>query len=252
MNYFFGFSKNFFYSNLTIPKFTNYNNISPSINLYTAFIKNNKWYFDEVNCKQDKDFFYVGPELINNNNFFFLANNKEFKKQTEQNLLLDINNHTNTNPEFRCNLEINKINGGFSSYQSEYSHPMTKVKGALVTSLSLLTMKKCQNYLIFKNIYHEPKIEKFFGYVVNMKLKKVLAKIDLYSNTANIIEIKHDWIDKEIYFCTKEYTGIPIFLLDSLEHLSFEHTHPPSTYILGSDRHKYVKIFKNKILSILD
>ena len=250
MNFFFGFTTNTYETSLIIPNFTNYKHLGSNLNVCCGFIKNNKWFFEVLKNLKNDDFFVVEPSAVTNSNIFFLASDKEIQNFNKHNNLVNINHHTDTYPEFRCNLEVKKKNGGFSSYQSEYSYSMTKVKGGVVSSLLNLTQRNQKNLIIFRNIYHEPIIKKFFGYMVEKDKKKIIKKISLYTNTSNIINFDDELLEKNTYFCTKEYIGIPVYLSDLNGHLSFEHTHPPQTYINDNTK-KYVSDYKNKLLSVI-
>ena len=251
MNYFFGFNNNTYRTSLTIPNFSNYKFFKKNVKLYCGYIHNSKWNFEKLENVKKDNFFNIESHNISNSNIFFLATDSQVQNNTNLNSLENFNTLTNTYPEFRCNLEVNKNNAGFSSYQSEYSFPMTKAKGSVVSSISNLTQKKQKNFLIFRNIYYKAIYKNFFGYVVNKEKRKIIKKIELYTNTSNIIEIDEEFLDRDHYFCTDEYVGIPIFLSDYDGQLSFEHTHPPQTYINGSNK-KIVSNYKNKILSIIN
>ena len=69
MNYFFGFKTNEYNTSLTIPKFSNYKNLDDNVTLYSAKIKNNRWVFDQCAHDENKNFFYLDSELVNNDNF---------------------------------------------------------------------------------------------------------------------------------------------------------------------------------------
>ena len=67
------------------------------------------------------------------------------------------NKFTETSPAFRANFIIKKINGGFSSYQSEYPFNMTTKNGSITSGTASLTSKNAnKNYIIFRNIFIEP------------------------------------------------------------------------------------------------
>ena len=61
----------------------------------------------------------------------------------------------------------------------------------------------------------------------------------------------NDLLHEEIYFFTKNYTGIPVYLSSRDKHLSFEHTHPPHEYILSEDKFKIVANFKKEFYEII-
>ncbi len=159
--------------------------------------------------------------------------------------LKNLNDFTDTHPAYRANLQIKLINGGYSSYQSEYPYPMTTRNGSITSPLSSLANKEADNnYIIIKNIFHEPFQETFYAYLVNYSEKKIEKKYILKSNTVNFIEIDNDLIKPDIFLVTQKYLGIPIYISVKNKSLSFEHTHPPHSYIVSTD--KFSKVFKLK------
>ena len=82
-----------------------------------------------------------------------------------------------------------------------------------------------KNILFFKNIYFEPTIEKSKLYIVDIK-KKIIEKLDIFTNTTNEINIKKEYIINNFYIFTDKILGIPLFLSIKNNHISFEHTHP--------------------------
>lgn len=161
MNYFFSVDNNEYKSELTIPKFKNKSLPSSKLNLYSLIADQSRWVLEEVKTDQDKEFFYVNSNL-SNDKIYFISENKDFKFNKSN--LEVIDNFTDTEPAFRSNLLIKNQEGGFSSYQSEYPHEMTLKKGNILSSLeTLLNRKSDKNYIIFKNIFFKPVIEKFFG-----------------------------------------------------------------------------------------
>lgn len=253
MNFFFGFKNKLLESKLTIPKFTNYGQSNKDYNLYSAEPKNNKWNYLKIESDlNDKDFYHVNNQIIENKKIFFLAKkNEEFK--FEQNKLVNINKFTDTEPAFRCNLKIYLNNFGFSSYQSEYPYNMVKKKGSILSPISILTDKTAEkNFLIFKNIYEKPINDKFNLYFINIESKKVLLIKELVTNKSNFIELDKNILSPEIYIFSKNYLGIPIFLTIKNNHLSCEHTHPPHEYILSEDKFFKVSELKNKINEIIN
>ena len=173
MNFFFGVKNNILCSEITIPRFQNQNNTQTQYNLYGAFVENNKWNINLFNkCEINKEFFLVKNEIIDNKKIFFLATEKEIKK-FDCNKLINLNNFTDTTPEYRANLRIYLNEGGFSSYQSEYPYDMINKNGSLLSSVSSIANKNAnKNYLLIRNIFKDAIEEKFNLYFVDIKLKK--------------------------------------------------------------------------------
>jgi len=253
MNFFFGVKSKIFYSELQVPMFQNRDPKKKDINLYEAYIKNNKWKISNISSNYSHhDFYLLDKNVINNKKFFFLANSTDLQN-FNSNELIDLNKYTNTSPDFRSNFKINIINGGFSSYQSEYPYEMTKKKGLIISQINSLANTDAQrNYLIFRNIYYLPIEQNFNGYFINYKNKKIVDKFQLKTNRTNIIEISSSLIKPEIFFTTNEYLGVPIYLSEKKGHLSFEHTHPPHEYILGKNKFEIISNLKKEIYEIIN
>lgn len=250
MNFFFGLSNEFFKSRITIPKFQNSSIQDNSNLLFEATIRDNQWKINEVKLQNNnKNFFVIQNDYITNDNIFFISNPKNLKKTTT---LLDFDNFTDTTPAFRCNFEVFNIGGGFSSYQSEYPFNMTLKKGSIVSSLHALLNKQAKNnYLLIKNIFHEPITEKSKLYFVDIKKNQVLDEKIILSNTSNFFKINNNIIKPEIYLYTETYLGIPIFISEENNHISMEHTHPPHEYILSKNRFQKISNFKDRIYEII-
>ena len=253
MNFFFGFKYKNFSSKLTIPKFQNRKEFVAKYKLYQANIYQNKWLIEELDGSVNQEYFYtLDSELVDNRKIYLLANDNQVKKSVEHELL-NYNSFTNTSPEYRANLQVSIMGGGFSSYQSDYPFSMTTKKGSIVSSCSSLTNKNAdQNYIIFKNIYYLPIQEKFTIYFVNIKSKKIIQRKEVYTNFTNIIKVDKELIDPNVYLFTDEFIGIPIFLSVKNDHLSFEHTHPPHSFVMGKNQFKIVSRVKDEIRKIIN
>jgi hypothetical protein len=253
MNFFFGINNNIFKSEIQIPLFQNKYLGSSKFCLYRCYPRNREWIIEKINIKRTNKYFYIlKNENINNNEIYFLASEKILKNYNRLKLE-NLNNFTDTIPAFRANLKIYIEDGGFSSFQSEYPYSMVSKKGSILSSISSLTnLNANNNYIIFKNIFENPIEEKFNGFLVNYKTKKIEEKYELYTNYSNIIELNKNLIKPEIFFTSKNYLGIPIFISENNKFLSFEHTHPPHSYILSRNRYEKIKILKEKINEIIN
>ena len=253
MNYFFVAMFDRFKTKLQVPLFQNRNFKKNNYSLFQAKIKSNSWIFEKIDSNQAN---YKGDFIIldnlDNERIFFLANDNEIQK-LNKNELSEINNFTDTFPAFRSNLKIYLENGGFSSYQSEYPFDMIEKKGSILTPIStLLNLNADKNYLIFKNIYKDPIKEQFNGYFIDIENKKILNEIKFFTNTTNHVEVEKSLIKPEIYLCTRNYLGIPIYLSIKDKHLSCEHTHPPHEYFFGKNKFKNVKTLKERVNEIFN
>lgn len=253
MNFFFGVKNNILSSEIAIPRFQNKSNIKSSYNLYGAFVENNKWNFILLNnCAVNKEFFLIKNEIIDNKKIFFLATDKEIKKFINTKLI-NLNNFTDTVPEYRANLRVYLKDGGFSSYQSEYPYDMIPKNGSVLSSVfSLTNMNANRNYLLIRNIFVDPIEENFPIYFVDIKLNKIIEQTVVKTNYTNQIEINKLLINPEIFVVSKKYLGIPIYISEKNKHLSIEHTHPPHEYILGRNKFEKVKQLKDKINEIIN
>ena len=79
---------------------------------------------------------------------------KKREEIKDKNQLCDIEDFTDTTPDFRANLLIKNKAGGFSSYQSDYPYRMVKARGSLYSDCGLLTNPNGSKIGVFiRNIY---------------------------------------------------------------------------------------------------
>jgi hypothetical protein len=253
MNFFFGIKNTEFSSEIQIPTFQNRSGKITNIQLFKAYIDNNKWIIEEIkNKKVNPYFFILNPEDINNNEIYFLANNIDFENYNGLNLL-DFNKFTDTSPSFRSNLKIILNNGGFSSYQSDYPYSMINKRGTILSSVCSIANKYAQkNYIFIKNIFTNPVNENFNVYLVDVLKKKIEEKITIRTNYTSSFELAKFLIKPEIFLVTEKYLGIPMYVSVDNKHVSFEHTHPPHEYILSDNKFKKVSDLKKEINEIIN
>ena len=254
MNFFYGIKSSFLNSSLSIPKFKNEGIKENNLYVYEAFPNKDKWQINKVNCEENSEFFFLN-EQIENDKIFFLANDNDINLfiKNKKSHLINFNNFTETIPEYRSNLKIFMLDGGFSSYQSEYPFGMINKKGNILSPINiLLDVNSDHNIVFFKNIYCEPKIERFNLYFIDIKKKEVLGKVDIYSNFLNEIIVKKEYLKKNIYIYSENCLGIPMFVSIKDKHISFEHTHPPHHYILSDDKFKIINSIKNEFKEIIN
>ena len=256
MNFFFGLNEDEIKSKISIPKFKSSGEYNSKVKLFSAEIQNFNWKIKYEESEETSNFFNIYEDNINNKKIFFIAKANEVQKYLENtngNILEDINNFTNSAPSFRCNLKVFKKGCGYSSYQSDYPYKMINKNGSIFSSIFLLTNRVAdKNYICLRNIFYKPIEEYFDFYIVNLTKKKVLFNKKIKSNYSNLIEIKKEFINEDSYIFTKKYIGIPIYLSILNGHLSFEHTHPPHTYILSKEKYELVGNIKKKINEIID
>ena len=256
MNYFFGIKNSFLNSKLTIPRFQNSNPTKKEYMLFQLEIINQSWKISNLNnIDLNSDFYKIGSSLIGNGNIFCLATKAEILELEKNNYskLVNFNNFTDTNPDYRANLQVSIEGGGFSSYQSEYPFSMVTKKGSILSALSSLCNKNSdQNIIFFKNIYELPIQEEFCVFFVNKKTMKVLKKEVVSTNFLNEIIVEKEFIKPEVFLFTDKYIGIPIFCSIQDKNISFEHTHPPHEYIMSEDKFKLVSELKKEFSEIIN
>lgn len=253
MNFFFGINNSDILSEIQLPVFKNRYPDPENIFLFKGYAENNKWNIKELKYnKIDNHFFLIKNDEISNKDIFFLAYPQNLKN-FDYLKLKKFNNFTCTAPAYRANLKISLINGGFSSYQSEYPFSMIEKRGSILSPISSLANKDAEkNYIFIKNIYEKPIYETFLAYLVNIKSKKIEEKIEIKTNYMNCFELKKTLIKPEIFLVTDNYLGIPMFVSIKNKHISFEHTHPPHEYILSQDKFKTVSNLKKEINEIIN
>jgi hypothetical protein len=256
VNYFFGIKNSVLNSKLTIPRFQNSNPTKKEYILFQLEIINQSWKISNLsNIDLNSDFYKIGNSLIGNGNIFCLATKAEILELEKNNYskLVNFNNFTDTNPEYRANLQVSIEGGGFSSYQSDYPFSMVTKKGSILSALSSLFNKNAdQNIIFFKNIYELPIQEEFCVFFVNIKTMKVLKKEVVSTNFLNEIIVEKEFIKPEVFLFTDKYIGIPIFCSIQDKHISFEHTHPPHEYIMSEDKFKLVSELKKEFSEIIN
>jgi len=255
MNYFFGINNIELSCKLTIPKFQNQSIPQNKYKLYMIKIENSLWKIEKMECEQDNNFYYVQNEYFNKHPFFFLAQEREIASFQKNNYekLLNLNNFTSTSPSFRANMRIYNSFGGFSSYQSEYPYSMITKNGSILSPISSLANKNADyNKVFLTNIYEKPIKEKFNVYFVDINLKKIVQKKEIYTNFVNEINIEKKFIDPNIFLFTKKYVGVPVYVSFKNHHLSCEHTHPPHEYIMSSDRYFRIAELKKEVNEIIN
>jgi hypothetical protein len=251
MSFFFGINFNDLKSNITIPRFQNFGKRNNELKVYSYQISAQSWKITRVHCDFDENFYYLNENDIDNRKIFFLASSKEVLNY-QYNVLQKFNDFTTTKPAFRSNFKVMNSNHGFSSYQSEYPFAMTNKNGSIISSLFALTNKSSDNnFVIFRNIFHEPIEMPFKMYVVDMKNNRVIEKFKLITNQTSLIKLSKKHLGTDCYLVSEKFIGIPQYLSEKNNHLSFEHTHPPHEYIQSNDRFKQVNKLKKQALDII-
>tara|TARA_A100001011_G_C14116129_1_gene759163 strand:- start:85 stop:876 length:792 start_codon:yes stop_codon:yes gene_type:complete len=257
MNIFFGLETDIINSNLKIPKFKNNFTFGHEIELLKAEINNNKkWKISKSVNNFDDDFYFVESKNLSDNEIYFLSLKSEldfnFNHEIEIDCIKDFSNYTNTKPAYRCSLNIENNNGGFSSYQSEYPFKMTNGNGSVLSPITNLLNKNSDKKIIFfRNIYHLPLNLEFDAYIIDYKEKKILDKKTFLTNKTNFFKIENDYLSDGVFLFVDGFLGIPIYYMEKKNHISFEHTHPLTEYILDKNRYKIISDLKNEFKNII-
>lgn len=108
MNFFFPIHNNYLKWELCVPRFQNYKKTNDKFKLFSAEIKENKWEVKLVDCDFNKDFFFLTNKNFSNDKIFFLAELK-IRENFFLNELKNFNNYTDTEPDYRSNLNIENV-----------------------------------------------------------------------------------------------------------------------------------------------
>ena len=254
MNYFFFSNKDNIFCRLEIPKFQNRGKLDSNLLLFCASIEDNMWIINAIDCEEDANFFYVEANKDNLNSIYFLATLLEVgAKNIAVERLISYNNFSSTTPDYRANLCVSNLAGGFSSYQSDYPFNMTLRRGSIMSSISTLGNRDAKvNTVFIRNIFCEPINEEYSAYLVCKKDKVVKKSYVLRCNETSNINLRAEDFNPNHYIVTNGFLGVPIYLSESKEgHLSFEHTHPPHSNTDGPNRFANVARLKNELLEII-
>jgi hypothetical protein len=256
VNFFFGIKGSNIDSKLTIPRFQNSHPTKKEYIVFQLEVSNKKWKASHLNnIKISQDFYQIDNHVINNGSIFCLSTRAEFLELEKSNYskLLNLNTYTDTNPDFRANLQVSIKGGGFSSYQSDYPFSMVTKKGSILSPLSSLCNISADNNIIFlKNIYELPIQDKFNAYFVDLKERKVLKKEVLQTNFLNEISVEKELIKPDVFLFTDQYLGVPIYCSIKNKHISLEHTHPPHEYIMSQDKFNTINKLKKEFFEIIN
>ena len=152
-----------------------------------------------------------------------------------------------TTPIWRSTVCIYRDNSS-ASYQGEIK-PFPE-KATLLSFIPFMQKNiNVNNYLIFLNLESKPKTRKGslkFSTVSQPKL--IIKDAEIKSNSCNFIDLNDLSIeDDDLLICyTKNMSGIPLFLSFSNDDsiMSLEHTHPPASFFIHSNRNNLQRILK--------
>lgn len=247
MNFFFHTSNTFLSSRLTIPKFQNSGKYHSNIFLFQADVIDGCWSVSHADCDEDENFWMVECNIRNKNSVYFLATNDEVKGCAPHNLLINFNSFTDTEPDYRANLEISNSKGASSSYQSEFPFAMTTKLGSLYSDCGMLTSSKADKVGVFlRNIHIKPIRKSAQLYLFDNNKNVLLETFEIFLNETCYVDLtKFKNYLTTCFIFVKDYIGIPIYVTQYTGGaLSFEHTHPPHELIQGKNRFLQVNKFK--------
>tara|TARA_B100000989_G_C19508542_1_gene457725 strand:- start:571 stop:1356 length:786 start_codon:yes stop_codon:yes gene_type:complete len=255
MNIFFGLETDIINSNLKIPRFKNNSNLRHDVQLVKAEInQNKKWKISKPINNFDDYFYFIENKNLSDNEIYFLSLKSELdlNQELEIDCIKNFSNYTKTKPAYRCSLNIENNYGGFSSYQSEYPFKMTNSNGSILSPITNLLNKNSDKKIIFfRNIYHLPLNLQFDAYIIDYKKKKIIDRKIFYTNKTNIFEIENNYLNDGVFLFIDGFLGIPIYYMEKNNHISFEHTHPLTEYILDINRYKIISNLKNEFKNIV-
>jgi len=140
-------------------------------------------------------------------------------------------------PEWRSTIGF-EFNNTEASYQGEIN-PFPS-KASLLTFHPFIQYENVENFLVFLNIEKSPIFRETTLDIFNGRDKKCIDRVLIRNNTANIIGLdKYKFKKSDLpVFCVKNMAGIPFgFGINrSQPMLSFEHTHPPSSFSIHGNR----------------
>lgn len=249
MNFFFLSANEHLKSVLTIPKFRNSGQYT-KLRLHEARIFNDQWSIGEPsNTVENEHFWTVKSSDVNQNSIFFLGDEPGIEEIEKANKLLNIETFTKTDPEFRANLSVENIKGGFSSYQSEYPFGMATKLGQLLTDCGLLTFATGTRVGVFiRNICVEPLQSERRVFLYDTQVEKVIFDFSVQLNKLTYVDLtEFKDVLSQCFLFSDDFIGIPIYIVEFSDgSISFEHTHPPHSAVLGQDRYKLVSALKRE------
>lgn len=252
MNFFFHLANSYnIKSELSIPKFSNQGSVNKKISLFEAEIEGDKWIVNKTQCFEDDYFWNVSYHKESDlEKIFFLSTENEAQLIHKHNKILDLNNFTDTLPDYRANLLIKNEAGACSSYQSEYPFRMVQNHGSIYSDCGLLTTSICKSVGVFiRNITSQPLKSETNLYLYDQHANKMLATFKVCTNEGRYIDLsdfKEDLCNCFIY--ADNFLGIPVYIIEYDDcGLSMEHTHPPHEFVGGANRFRLVKKLKDRI-----
>jgi len=252
MNFFFHTSCQNIKSKLSIPRFSNHSYLVRHINLYAFNIDNGSWRAKKINLKKNINWYFIESNRFNSDEIYCFCSEEEKDLMVKSNELQDLNNYTDTSPDYRSNLKITNNLGGFSSYQSEYPIALTKIESPIYSEIGLLTDSDNINQVgvFFRNVFYLPSKETKSVYLVDLNNDQIIYEFSVKQNSTNFLDLTQWKNDIKNYaLLTTNISGIPIYMIEYANgSISFEHTHPPHESISGEKKFQLVSKMKKDAL----
>ena len=155
-------------------------------------------------------------------------------------------------PEWRSSVGF-QINNTQTSYQGEIN-PFPS-KASLLTFHPFIQYNNVHNYLVVFNAEKSPIIRNNVLEIYNSLTKKIVDKVEVKNNHANIISLdQYNFTPQELpVFVCRTMAGIPFGLGICKQNsmLSLEHTRPPASFVVHGQRFKVQGNIKSKWFNIL-
>ncbi len=228
---------------------------------YVSILKsnNNLWILERYEEIKRKDSIQIKIDSDSNNNYqngvshsaLKIAMLSKEKPKSSYDLFPTRIEKTTQWPEWRSTIGLSK-NGISTYYQGEIS-PFPP-HGNLLSIHPFIQSYPNKNYFIFVNFEKSPVPRSSKLKIISSLTKKTIYDCQVYNNCCNVVDLNLLAIKQKDLpmFCCQTMTGIPFGLTSSNNcgQLSFEHTHPPGSIILGANRFKFQKRLKNKWLTL--
>lgn len=169
---------------------------------------------------------------------FVFFHYKEIPEKTDR---LVTSDHMFYMPTWRGNIELYSDYTA-TSYSGEYQHEMAYyIKKGTLISLSPMFQNgaNIHNKLLFVNMTPDPTLEKHEFITVNPKTDDILHRTEVCANTCNVIDFSGVEFPEDVVTLSvsKGMAGVPIYFShnDTFTQMSFEHTHPPTSFVQYGD-----------------
>lgn len=209
--------------------------------IYATWTDGERWHYYKLRDIEYKKAIEIKhselPKQIPESPFLFF--HPDILPKTSEDLF--VSDHMYFMPTWRGNIKIFS-NDTATSYEGDYQHEMVcNIRKGSLVSISPMVQDNpnVNNVFILVNITKSPlKIEHAIYFFDPLK-KEIIYKEKVYTNTCNVINLKGLKLSQGAPLLTISQTisGIPLYFsyTDDKKSLSFEHTHPPASFIVFGD-----------------